>query len=39
MRVKRVKIGIKSVKEVLEDFVKTGEAIGRGERVKKEKGI
>lgn len=39
MRVKRVKIGIKSVKEVLEDFVKTGEAIERGEGVKKEKGI
>ena len=39
MKVKRVKIGIKSVKEVLEDFVKTGEAIERGERVKKEKGI
>src|SRR3990167_2800515 len=38
MRVKRVKIGIKSVKEVLEDFVKTGEAIERGEGVKKEKG-
>ena len=39
MRVKRVKIGIKSVKDVLEDFVTTGEAIERGERVKKEKGV
>lgn len=39
MKAKRVKIGIKSVKEVLEDFVKTGEAIERGERVKREKGI
>ena len=39
MRVKRVKIGIKSVKEVLKDFVKTGEAIERGEKVKKEKGV
>ncbi len=39
MKAKKVKIGIKSVKEVLEEFVKTGEAIERGERVKKEKGI
>ena len=39
MKVKRVKIGIKSVKKVLEDFVETGEAIERGERVKKEKGV
>ncbi len=39
MRLKMVKIGIKSVKEVLEDFVKTGEAIERGEKVKKEKGV
>lgn len=39
MRVKKVKIGIKSVKEVLDDFVKTGEAIERGESVKKEKAV
>jgi hypothetical protein len=39
MKVKRVKIGIKGVKDVLEDFVKTGEAIERGEQVKKEKGV
>ena len=39
MKVKRVKIGIKSVKKVLEDFVETGEAIERGERIKKEKGV
>lgn len=39
MRIKKVKIGIKGVREVLEDFVKTGEAIEGGERVKKEKGI
>lgn len=39
MKVKRVKIGIKSLKEVLQDFVKTGEAIERGEKVKKEAGI
>ena len=39
MRIKRVKIGIKSLKEMLQDFVKTGEAIERGEKVKKEVGI
>lgn len=39
MRVKKVKIGIKSVREMLEDFVKTGKAIERGEKVKKETGI
>lgn len=39
MKVRKVKIGIKSVKEVLEDFVKAGEAIERGEKVKKEKGV
>jgi predicted transcriptional regulator len=39
MKVKRVKIGIRSVKEALEDFVETGEAIERRKRVKREKGI
>ncbi|HHT9126563.1 MAG TPA: HVO_A0114 family putative DNA-binding protein [Candidatus Brocadiia bacterium] len=39
MRVKRVKIGIKSLKELLQDFVETGKAIERGEKVKKEVGI
>ncbi len=39
MKVKRVKIGIKGAKDVLEDFIKTGEAIERGEQVKKEKGV
>src|SRR3989338_3787595 len=39
MRIKRVKIGIKSVKDFLDDFVKTGEAIERGEKVKPEKGL
>ncbi len=39
MRVKRVRIGIKSTKEVLQDFVKTCKAIERGENVKKEAGI
>ena len=39
MRIKRVKIGIKSLKEALSDFVRTGEAIERGNKVKKEKGV
>ena len=39
MRVKRVKVGIKSTKEVLQDFVKTCKAIERGEKVKKEIGV
>lgn len=39
MRVKRVRIGIKGIKEILQDFVKTGKAIERGEKVKKEAGI
>jgi len=39
MRIKRVKIGIKSVKEVLEDFVRAGEAIERGEGIKRERGV
>lgn len=39
MRVKRVKIGIKSLKEGLQDFVKTCKAIEKGEKVKKEVGI
>lgn len=39
MRVKRVKIGIKSLKEGLQDFVETCKAIERGEKVKKEVGI
>src|SRR3990172_10601522 len=39
MKLKKVRIGIKSVKEALEDFAKTAEAIERGEKVKKEKGV
>lgn len=39
MRVKKVKLGIKSLKEGLQDFVKTCEAIERGEKVKKESGV
>lgn len=39
MRVKKVKIGIKSLKEVLEDFAETAKTIERGEKVKKSRGI
>lgn len=39
MRIKKIKIGIKDLKTALEDFVKTGEAIERGEKVKKESGV
>ena len=39
MKVKKVKLGIKGVKEVLEDFVNTGEAIERGDDVRKEKAV
>jgi predicted transcriptional regulator len=39
LKVKKVKIGIKSTKEVLQDFVKTCEAIERGEKVKREEGV
>ena len=39
MKVKRVKIGIRSVKDVLDDFVATGEAIEKGIEVKREKAI
>lgn len=39
MRVKRIKVGIKGVKAALDDFVATGEAITRGEKVKREVGI
>jgi len=38
MKVRKIKIEIKSVKSILDDFVKTGEAIQRGEKVKKETG-
>jgi predicted transcriptional regulator len=36
MRVKQVKIGIRSIDEVLENFVATGEAIERGEAVQQQ---
>ena len=38
MKIRRIKVGIKSVNSILDDFVKTGEAIQRGENVKKETG-
>src|SRR3972149_5005007 len=39
MRIRKVKIGIKSVKEALDDFARVAKAIERGEKVKKEKGV
>ena len=39
MKLKKVRIGIKGVKEALDDFARTAEAIERGEKVKKEKGV
>lgn len=38
MRIKRIRIGIKDLKKALDDFVKTGESIERGEHVRKEAG-
>jgi len=39
MKIKKIKIGIKDMRSILDDFVKTGEAIERGKTVKKENGI
>lgn len=39
MKVKRVKVRIKDVKTAMDDFVKTAEAIKRGEKAKKETGV
>ncbi|MBI5213709.1 MAG: hypothetical protein HY957_10140 [Nitrospirae bacterium] len=39
MKVKRIKIGIKELKTALDEFVKTGKAVERGEKVKKETGL
>jgi predicted transcriptional regulator len=39
MKVKKIKIGIKNVKTALNDFVRTGEAIEQGKKVKKEAGV
>lgn len=39
MKVKRVKIGIKSMSKAMDDFVRTAHAVQRGERTKKETGV
>lgn len=39
MKAKIVKIGIRSVESAMDNFVKTSEAIKRGEKVKKESGV
>ena len=39
MKIKRVRIGIRGVKEALDDFVLTGKSIERGKKVKREVGI
>lgn len=36
MKIKRIRVGIKDLKVALGDFVKAGDAIARGEKVKKE---
>jgi predicted transcriptional regulator len=38
MKVRKIKVGIKSTRSILDDFVKMGEALERGEKVKKETG-
>ncbi len=38
MKVKRIKVGIKDLKSVLDDYVRTGETIERGGTVAEEKG-
>ncbi len=39
MKVKKIQIGIKDAKKLLDDFVQAGEAIERGKKVKKDTGI
>jgi predicted transcriptional regulator len=39
MRVKRVRIGIRDLKSALDDFVRTAQAVERGEKVKKRTGV
>jgi predicted transcriptional regulator len=39
MKIKKVKIGIRSAESAMEDFVKTAEALKRGETVKNESGV
>ncbi len=39
MKIKKVKIGIKGLKDVLDDFALTAKALEKGENVKRERGI
>jgi len=39
MKAKRIEIGIKDLKTALDDFVRTGEAVERGEKVKRDTGV
>ena len=39
MKIKKVQIGIKGIKNALDDFVRDGEAIAQGKKVKHEVGI
>lgn len=39
MKAKKIKIGVKNLKSVFDDFVQTGKLIERGEKIKKESGI
>lgn len=39
MKIKRVKIGIKSMTKAMDDFVRTAEAVKKGEKTKKETGV
>lgn len=39
MKIKRVKIGIKDMAAAMNDFVRTAEAVERGEKTKKETGV
>jgi predicted transcriptional regulator len=39
MRIKRVRIGIRDLKSALDDFVRTAQAVERGEKVKKRTGV
>jgi predicted transcriptional regulator len=39
MKIRKVKIGIRSAESAMEDFVRTAETLNRGEAVKKETGV
>lgn len=39
MRVRKIKIGVKDLKTVLKEFAEKAEAIERGKKVKKERGV